>query len=62
MTLAVTHKFPRRGKIENDWLVGGKQGIEVTICKSMRMFGCGHKLEQIDHIDKTDLQLRELLA
>src|ERR1051326_5960458 len=32
------------------------------IGQSMWMFSCRHELEQIDHVDDTDLQVRKFLA
>ena len=50
-----------RVKVENDWLVGGKQGIEVAVRKPVRVLGLGQQAEQIDDVDQANLKIREPL-
>src|SRR5215469_7878166 len=47
-------------EVEHHRLIYRKQGIEVAIRESVRMFAVGLQLEQIDHIDEANLQIRKL--
>ena len=41
-------------------LVLGEEHIILCILKSVRMLSCRLKLEEIDYVDKTDLDLGDL--
>jgi len=49
-------------EIKNDRLVLGEQGIKVAIRKTVRMFRVGLQPVEIDHVDKTNLQIGKVLA
>ena len=49
-------------EVENDRLVGGEQRIEIRIGQPVRMFRARLQLEKVDHVNETDLQVREFLA
>src|SRR3981189_212270 len=50
-----------RMEIEDDRLIGGKQGIEVPVGKPMWMFGFRHKPEKVNDVDKPYLEIRKAL-
>ena len=49
-------------EIEDDRFVDREQRVEVPIGQSVRMLRAGLQLEQIDHVDETDLEVGEFLA
>ena len=49
-------------EVEDDRLVGSEQRIEIRIRQPVRMFRARLQLEKVDHVDETDLQVREFLA
>ena len=44
-------------KVENDWLVGREQAIEIAVWQAVRVFAFWLKLQQINHINKADLDV-----
>ena len=44
-------------EVEDDRLVDGKQGVEIAIRQPVRVLRAGLQLEQVDHIDETDLEI-----
>jgi hypothetical protein len=46
-------------EVKDDRLVGRKQRIEVGIRQAMWMFCAGLQLEQVNHVDESDLQVRK---
>ena len=49
-------------EIEDDRLVCREQRIEIPVRQAVGMLRAGLQLEQVDHIDETDLQVREVGA
>src|SRR5260370_36870987 len=47
---------------KDDWLVDCEYGVELTIGKTVGMFGCGLNRHQVNHIDDPDLDVRKMLT
>lgn len=46
-----------RVEVEDDGFVGGEDGPPLAVRHTVRMIGVGDKAEQVNHVDKTDLEL-----
>lgn len=51
-----------RVEIEDDGLVGGKEGLPLAVRQTVRMVVAPDELEEIDDVDEADLQLRQVLS
>jgi hypothetical protein len=49
-------------EVEDNRLIGRKQRIEIGIGQAMGMFVVRLQLEQVNYIDKSDLQIGESFA
>jgi hypothetical protein len=49
-------------EVKNDRFIAGKQRVEVRLGQPVRMLSAGLQLEEVNHVDKTNLDIREFLA
>ena len=49
-------------EIEDDWLIGCEERIEVAIRQTVRVFGVRLQLEQVDDVDEADFDVGELVS
>ena len=48
-------------EVEDDRFVRGKQAVEVAVTQTVRMLSVRLQLEQVNHIDEADFQIREFM-
>ena len=48
-------------KSEDDRLVSGEQHVELFVRQTVRMFALRLERHQVDHVDDTNLQFREMV-
>src|SRR4051812_48435591 len=49
-------------KVKDDRLIGGEQAVEIAISQSVRMVAVALHLEEVNDVDKANLQIRKFFA
>ncbi len=49
-------------EVKDNGLINSKQAVKIAVGQAVWMLTCRSHTEQVDHVDKTDLEIRKMLS